>query len=208
MIQDGTNIKPSLESSNTSHRLIASDSNATLSHLDKDHAHITPETNASVMFQKGSSQVHTVSSQQFGKIVSRPQSVSQEASGSVSASKTLVDPSAAKTLHGSFTSGSVHHGNFTSGNQLPNNGWLQRIPESQSALDVRARGHPSTLAQPALEMHSRNGGAQRGPRIANVVHRFKCSVEPLEIGVVLSGRMWSSSQAIFPKGLFFFVANC
>ncbi|KAM0871709.1 hypothetical protein ACQ4PT_039196 [Festuca glaucescens] len=314
MIHDGTNIKPSLESSNTSHRLTASDSNATLSHLDKDHTLITPETNASVTFEKGSSQVCAVPSQQFDKTVSRAQSVSQEASGSVSASKTLIHPSVAKTPrgnftsasahhgnlisgnqqqpphrsftsasahhgnltsgyqqqtpHGSFTSGSAHHGNFTSGNQQqtphgsftsasayhgntsgnqqqtphgvftsasahhgnitsgnqqqtphgsftsasahhgnlssgnqqPNNVWLQRIPESQSSVEVRARGHPSTLAQPALEMHSRNGGAQRGPRIANVVHRFKCSVEPLEIGIVLSGRMWSSSQAIFPKG--------
>ncbi|KAM0905662.1 hypothetical protein ACQ4PT_017254 [Festuca glaucescens] len=269
MIHDGTNIKPSLESSNTSHRLIASDSNATLSHLDNDHTLITPETNASVMFEKGSSQVCTVPSQQFDKTVSRTQSVSQEASGSVSASKTLIHPSVAKTPrgnftsasahhgnltsgnqqqtlhrsftsasahhrnltsgyqqqtphgsftsasayhgnitsgnqqqtpHGSFTSASAHHGNLTSGDQQPNNVWLQRIPESQSAVEVRARGHPSTLAQPALEMHSRNGGAQRGPRIANVVHRFKCSVEPLEIGIVLSGRMWSSSQAIFPKG--------
>ncbi|KAM0905661.1 hypothetical protein ACQ4PT_017254 [Festuca glaucescens] len=200
MIHDGTNIKPSLESSNTSHRLIASDSNATLSHLDNDHTLITPETNASVMFEKGSSQVCTVPSQQFDKTVSRTQSVSQEASGSVSASKTLIHPSVAKTPRGNFTSASAHHGNLTSGDQQPNNVWLQRIPESQSAVEVRARGHPSTLAQPALEMHSRNGGAQRGPRIANVVHRFKCSVEPLEIGIVLSGRMWSSSQAIFPKG--------
>ncbi|KAK3159414.1 hypothetical protein QOZ80_2AG0149820 [Eleusine coracana subsp. coracana] len=45
-----------------------------------------------------------------------------------------------------------------------------------------------------------NVGAQKGPRIANVVHRFKCSVEPLEIGYVLSGKLWCSSQAIFPKG--------
>jgi len=200
MIHDGSNIKPSLESSNTYHRLVASDSNATLNHSDKDHALITPEANASVMFEKGSSQVRTVSSQQFDKIVSRTQSASQEASGNVSASKTLIVPSVAKTPQGSFTSASDHHGNVTSGNQQPNNGWLQRTHESQSAAEIRARGHPSTLAQPALEMHNSNGGAQRGPRIANVVHRFKCSVEPLEIGIVLSGRMWSSTQAIFPKG--------
>ncbi|CAM0953455.1 unnamed protein product [Alopecurus aequalis] len=216
MIHDGTNINPSLENPNTSHRFIASDSNATPSHLGKDQALVTPETNASSMFEKGSSQVRTVSSQQFDKIVSRTQSVSQEASGSVSAPKTLVDYSVARTPHGSFTSAGARHGNLTPGNQQPNNGWQrmseltpanqqpnngwQRMSESQSAVEARARGHPSNLAQPALEMHSRNGGAQRGPRIANVVHRFRCSVEPLEVGIVLSGRMWSSSQAIFPKG--------
>ncbi|WJX84061.1 hypothetical protein P8452_66671 [Trifolium repens] len=41
---------------------------------------------------------------------------------------------------------------------------------------------------------------QKGPRIANVVRRINCNVEPLEFGVVLSGKSWCSSQAIFPKG--------
>uniref|UniRef100_A0A453A2Y6 Uncharacterized protein n=1 Tax=Aegilops tauschii subsp. strangulata TaxID=200361 RepID=A0A453A2Y6_AEGTS len=241
MIHDGTNMKPSLDSSNTSHRLIASDSNATLCHSDKDHALITPETNASIMLEKGNSQLRTVSSQQFNQNVSRTPSVSQETSSSVFVP---IDPSSVQDPHGRFPSASAHHGNLTF-NQQPNNGWFQRKPESQSAVEVRARGHPSVAAQhahpsvspqhahpsvspqhahpsvapqhahpsavaqhahppaiahPALEMHNRNGGPQRGPRIANVVHRFKCSVEPLEIGTVLSGRMWSSGQAIFPKG--------
>lgn len=41
---------------------------------------------------------------------------------------------------------------------------------------------------------------QKGPRIAKVVRRINCNVEPLEFGVVLSGKSWCSSQAIFPKG--------
>lgn len=44
MIHDKTNMNPSLEISNTSHRLIASDSNATLCHSDKDHGLVTPDT--------------------------------------------------------------------------------------------------------------------------------------------------------------------
>jgi hypothetical protein len=46
MIHDRTNMKPSLDGSNTSHGLIASNSNTTLCHPDKYHALITPETNA------------------------------------------------------------------------------------------------------------------------------------------------------------------
>lgn len=200
MIHDRTNMNPSLESSNTSHRLIASDSNATLCHSDKDHGLVTPDTNASVMSEKSSSQFRTVPSQQFDKNIARTQGASQEASVSVSVLKALVDPFAVKNPHGFFTSGNAHHGHLTSVNQQPSDGWLERKSESQSAVEGRARGHPSVLAQPVMEIHNRNGVAQRGPRIANVVHRFRSSVEPLEIGLVLSGTLWSSSQAIFPKG--------
>ncbi|PIA36397.1 hypothetical protein AQUCO_03400348v1 [Aquilegia coerulea] len=41
---------------------------------------------------------------------------------------------------------------------------------------------------------------QKGPRLAKVVRRINCSVEPLEIGIVLPGKLWSNSKAIFPKG--------
>ncbi|XVF31013.1 hypothetical protein REPUB_Repub16aG0108900 [Reevesia pubescens] len=41
---------------------------------------------------------------------------------------------------------------------------------------------------------------QKGPRIAKVVRRINCNVEPLEFGVVLSGKLWCNSQVIFPKG--------
>lgn len=47
-----------------------------------------------------------------------------------------------------------------------------------------------------------NNFRQKGPRIAKVVRRINCNVEPLEFGVVLSGKSWCSSQAIFPKGLY------
>lgn len=44
---------------------------------------------------------------------------------------------------------------------------------------------------------------QKGPRIAKVVRRINCNVEPLEFGVVLSGKLWCNSQAIFPKGMLY-----
>ncbi|KAL5232150.1 hypothetical protein ABZP36_030926 [Zizania latifolia] len=200
MIQDGTNMNSSLENLSNSHRLMASDYNATSCHSSKDQVVVSPGTNASAMTVKDSSQVHTVSSQQFVKTFPWTQSTSHETSASVSAPKPFVDLSVVKSPSGSFTPGSAHLGTPTFGNQQQNDGHLQRTSESLPCVEGRARGHPTVMAQPALESHSRNGGAQKGPRIANVVHRFKCSVELLEIGVVLSGRLWSSNQAIFPKG--------
>ncbi|XP_044499918.1 putative lysine-specific demethylase JMJ16 [Mangifera indica] len=41
---------------------------------------------------------------------------------------------------------------------------------------------------------------QKGPRIAKVVRRINCNVEALEYGIVLSGKLWCNSRAIFPKG--------
>lgn len=41
---------------------------------------------------------------------------------------------------------------------------------------------------------------QKGPRIAKVVRRINCNVEPLTYGCVLSGKSWCNSRAIFPKG--------
>ncbi|KAL6838598.1 hypothetical protein ACP4OV_031555 [Aristida adscensionis] len=190
-----TNMTPSLESSSSSHRLMASDCNATLSQSYKDQALVTPGTNALVMTEKDISQACTAN-QPFVNTISRAQSASQEALSTVSAS----NPSVVKNAYGSFGSGSAHIGHPTFGNQQLNDRWNQRKSEALYNVEVRVRGHSAIAPQPALENLSRNGVAQKGPRIANVVHRFKCSVEPLEIGSVLSGKLWSSSQAIFPKG--------
>ncbi|XP_006654139.1 lysine-specific demethylase JMJ703 [Oryza brachyantha] len=198
-IHDGTSMKSSLESSNSSHRLMASDYNAHC-HSSRDQVSVTPGTNASVMTLKDGSQVHTVSSQQFVRTGPWTQSASHGTSPSASAPKPFIDLPAVKDPYGGFTQGNAHLGPPCSGNQQPNDGRFQRTSEPLPGVEARARGHPTVMAQPALEIHGRNGGAQKGPRVANVVRRFKCSVEPLEIGVVLSGRGWSSSQAIFPKG--------
>lgn len=41
---------------------------------------------------------------------------------------------------------------------------------------------------------------QKGPRIAKVVRRINCNVEPLEYGVVQSGKFWCDNRGIYPKG--------
>ncbi|CAL5036525.1 unnamed protein product [Urochloa decumbens] len=226
MIDNGANMKPGLDSSNNSHRLTASDFNASLCHSHKDQVIIASET--SVIPEKDSSQARTANQQfvntasgtqsianlqfvntasgaqsianlQFVNTASGTQSASQEALCTVSSSKPPIDPSVMKHSYGVFGSGGAHRGHPGFGNQQLNERWNQRKSDSPG-VEVRARGHSNMIVQPALENHSRNAVAQKGPRIANVVHRFKCSVEPIEIGTVLSGRLWSSSQAIFPKG--------
>ncbi|GFP90998.1 putative lysine-specific demethylase jmj16, partial [Phtheirospermum japonicum] len=42
---------------------------------------------------------------------------------------------------------------------------------------------------------------QKGPRIAKVVRRINCNVEPLDFGVVHAGKLWCESRAIYPKGM-------
>ncbi|KAM3338737.1 lysine-specific demethylase JMJ18 [Capsicum galapagoense] len=41
---------------------------------------------------------------------------------------------------------------------------------------------------------------QKGPRIAKVVRRLSCNVEPLDYGVIQPGKLWCDSGAIYPKG--------
>ncbi|AQK83540.1 lysine-specific demethylase JMJ703 isoform X1 [Zea mays] len=200
MIDNGANMKLDLENIDNSHMLMSSpDFNATVCHSYKDQTFLTLETNTSVMTEKDSSQARNAS-QQFVSTALRTQNVSQEPLCTAIAPKQLIDPQVQKKSYGVFGSGSAHLGHLTVGNQQLNERWHQRQSDSLSSVEVRARGHSAMIVQPALENHSRNGVAQKGPRIANVVHRFKCSVEPIEIGAVLSGKLWSSSQAIFPKG--------
>uniref|UniRef100_A0A7N0TJ12 Lysine-specific demethylase JMJ16 n=1 Tax=Kalanchoe fedtschenkoi TaxID=63787 RepID=A0A7N0TJ12_KALFE len=41
---------------------------------------------------------------------------------------------------------------------------------------------------------------QKGLRMAKVVRRISCNVEPLEYGTIVPGKAWCNSHAIFPKG--------
>lgn len=74
-------------------------------------------------------------------------------------------------------------------------------PAASSKLDnARTVGGNPSCSQNNLDRYFR----QKGPRIAKVVRRVNCIVEPLEFGVVLSGKLWCNRQAIFPKGMFYF----
>ncbi|KAE8677025.1 putative lysine-specific demethylase JMJ16 [Hibiscus syriacus] len=70
------------------------------------------------------------------------------------------------------------------------------IDSSNSVDNVRSNVGGPSCSQNNLDRNFR----QKGPRIAKVVHRINCNVEPLKFGVVLSRKLWCNSQAIFPKG--------
>ncbi|KDP23713.1 hypothetical protein JCGZ_23546 [Jatropha curcas] len=79
-------------------------------------------------------------------------------------------------------------------------------PNDEDRLEVNATLNPlensravagsPSCSQNNLDRYFR----QKGPRIAKVVRRINCNVESLEFGVVLPGKLWCNSQAIFPKG--------
>ncbi|KAK8545478.1 hypothetical protein V6N13_066759 [Hibiscus sabdariffa] len=70
------------------------------------------------------------------------------------------------------------------------------IVSSNSVDNARSNVRGPSCSQNNLDRIFR----QKGPRIAKVVRRINCNVEPLKFGVVLSGKLWCNSQAIFPKG--------
>ncbi|XP_052187665.1 putative lysine-specific demethylase JMJ16 [Diospyros lotus] len=84
------------------------------------------------------------------------------------------------------------------GSEIPNNVDRQKMGFNASLILVddgpSASGSPS-CTQNNLDRYFR----QKGPRIAKVVRRINCNVEPLEYGFVHSGK-WCDSRAIFPKG--------
>ncbi|KAE9612020.1 putative chromatin remodeling & transcription regulator FYR family [Lupinus albus] len=73
---------------------------------------------------------------------------------------------------------------------------LGGFPTSNVADNLRAVNVNLSRSLNNLERNSR----QKGPRIAKVVRRINCNVEPLEFGTVLPGKSWCSSQIIFPRG--------
>ncbi|CAI9091485.1 OLC1v1026534C1 [Oldenlandia corymbosa var. corymbosa] len=88
----------------------------------------------------------------------------------------------------------------------PCNGELVSKEDGQMKLEMDANSRPMDSLQHAagnaygsqsnLDRYYR----QRGPRIAKVIRRFNCNVEPLEYGKVSIGKLWCDSRAIYPKG--------
>ncbi|KAJ0465354.1 putative chromatin remodeling & transcription regulator FYR family [Helianthus annuus] len=78
-------------------------------------------------------------------------------------------------------------------------GALQQIPENKDKtiiIGLYANSKSGNNAQTNPDRVKR----QNGPRIAKVVRRINCNVEPLEFGVVQLGKLWCDSRAIYPKG--------
>ncbi|KAD7479835.1 hypothetical protein E3N88_02971 [Mikania micrantha] len=76
---------------------------------------------------------------------------------------------------------------------------LQQISENKDKvviIGLYANSGPGNNPQTNPDKYKR----QKGPRIAKVVRRINFNVEPLEFGVIQSGKLWCDSRAIYPKG--------
>ncbi|KAK1308203.1 putative lysine-specific demethylase JMJ14 [Acorus calamus] len=70
----------------------------------------------------------------------------------------------------------------------------------ESTVKLMDKGQPFMVSSPTMPNSFDRASRPKGPRMAKVIRRFNCIVEPLEYGVVLSGKLWCSNQAIYPKG--------
>ncbi|KAL5990567.1 hypothetical protein ACLOJK_011469 [Asimina triloba] len=61
---------------------------------------------------------------------------------------------------------------------------------------VLGRGNNPSCASNALNQYYHH----KGPCVTKMVQRINCTVQPLQYGVVIPGKLWSNSKAIFPKG--------
>lgn len=76
-------------------------------------------------------------------------------------------------------------------------GVLQQMPETEEKdviIGLYAHTNPLNQIQPVKPK------GQKGPRMAKVVRRINCLVEPLDYGVVQLEKLWCDSRAIYPKG--------
>ncbi|KAI3721664.1 hypothetical protein L2E82_32681 [Cichorium intybus] len=81
----------------------------------------------------------------------------------------------------------------------------QQIPKCEDKvviIGLYANSKPGNNVQTASGSPSctQTNPRQKGPRMAKVVRRINCHVEPLEYGVVQSGKLWCDSRAIYTKG--------
>ncbi|KAM7250286.1 hypothetical protein ACFE04_022169 [Oxalis oulophora] len=77
-----------------------------------------------------------------------------------------------------------------------------QVKEKPDLSSCVASGSKANVNNSSLKLNSSvpSNIRPKGPRIATAVRRINCNVEPLEHGVVLSGKSWCNSLAIFPKG--------
>ncbi|XP_015875570.3 putative lysine-specific demethylase JMJ16 isoform X1 [Ziziphus jujuba] len=174
---------------------------------NKDTNLTTPVTDAAVMGEKGSSQVPDGERKSLSRSV-HVKDEQCENGGHVGCN--LRSHSLRSGSMGPESGRNIQDSSTTSNTSDLNNATLRNEPKHPHPcasgifdgmipnLSENARtftGSPSSSSN-NLDRYYR----QKGPRIAKLVRRINCMVEPLEFGVVLSGKSWCNSQAIFPKG--------
>lgn len=124
-------------------------------------------------------------------------------------SSCILNCSGIDSLRDSCTKGDPGSFGFASTGNLPQHGqpYGSEIPNYKTK-DEETKPHsdlrniaPSKIESSSLAVRSVNRYyPQKGPRVAKITRRINYIVEPLELGVVKSGQLWSCSQAIYPKG--------
>ncbi|KAL5566870.1 hypothetical protein UlMin_030034 [Ulmus minor] len=200
-VSDGVKETCTSKSSELSERLIGADDKVSSCDLIKDPVLCTPETDAAVMGEKVVCSLPDGEKNDFAPhpIQVRDNPHEQVGSNQLNLSFHLgsLGPQHSKNLKDfSAIRDRIDHNlvNMRSDSQLPqpfcngkSDGGTKSLAENGRALTGNTSSSP-------------NNYRQKGPRIAKVVRRINCMVEPLEFGVVLSGKSWCNSQAIFPKG--------
>ncbi|KAL1542259.1 putative lysine-specific demethylase JMJ16 [Salvia divinorum] len=68
-------------------------------------------------------------------------------------------------------------------------------------VELRSIDNMLTVSNPSSHQHNMDGfSRQKGPRIAKVIRRVSCNVEPLDFGAAHGGKLWCDSNSIYPKG--------
>lgn len=74
---------------------------------------------------------------------------------------------------------------------------LELDVDSRSTENIQSVSCNPSPSQNVVDRYYR----QKGPRIAKVVRRINCNVEPLNFGAIRGGKLWCDSRAIYPKGM-------
>ncbi|XP_008802145.2 lysine-specific demethylase JMJ18 [Phoenix dactylifera] len=223
LLLDNLKKQPVLESSEIFARLTNGDDKVNFCNSQKDLVLVTPETNASVTSEKvasllpivgksghrpypvslwgsdGKTQSSSLQNQQF--VRSYPQNTSHSKNSvAVSNARQNVEFLIAKRKH-EFVTTNIRSYLQQSGS-VKTEGGIKGDKSGPDFVHNLIDKTDSVTAGSYCPRNSidRSNCPQKGPRMAKVVRRMNCSVEPLEYGVVLSGKLWSSSKAIFPKG--------
>lgn len=100
---------------------------------------------------------------------------------------------------------------ITSGTSRGNIRDADTCPQSQQPFDCKPNKEDSQnktmeCAQPLssdtpISQNNLDRSRQKGPRIAKVVRRLACNVEPLDYGIIQPGKLWCDNRVIYPKGI-------
>lgn len=195
-------------------RLVHSEDKASTCNYDKDPILLTPKIDAAMLSQKDLSSLPDVQrnncssySMQLKDAHHRDGGMLLGSSGPDSSRQ--IDSSNEESIRiVSVSGGEMIHNmakpcDIRKPNNVDNHEKVGTTTTSNLVSNVRANIGNSTCSQNNLDKYFR----QKGPRIAKVVRRINCTVEPLAYGVVLSGKLWCNSQTIFPKGLLHMVSS-